>query len=76
MTYKKWTSTELDFIKDNAGLMTDDELAVKLTQMTSSNISVPMIRTQRRKLGVKKPRGRQAKNKAVTITSNIVDSIS
>lgn len=62
-TYKRWTAEEVDFIKNNHGLICDEELAVKLSQMTNQNITTAMIRRQRRKLKLSKPRGRPSKNK-------------
>jgi hypothetical protein len=44
------------------------ELAAKLSQMTGENISTAMIRRQRRKFGVVKPRGRKKKN--ISVQSN------
>lgn len=63
--YKKWSEAEQTFIKDNVGAYSDSELAAKLSQMTGENISTTMIRRQRRKFGVVKPRGRRKKNNAV-----------
>lgn len=60
--YKKWSDAEKTFIKDNISSFSDGELAVKLSQMTGENISTAMIRRQRRKFGVVKPRGRRKKN--------------
>lgn len=61
-TYKKWSNTEIQFIKDNISSFSDLELAQKLSQMTGENISCSMIRRQRRKVGVVKQRGRRRKN--------------
>lgn len=69
MNYRKWGQMELDFIKDNFGNISDNELAAKLSQMTNSSITTPMIRRQRRKLGIQKPRGRRPKVQA-TINNN------
>jgi hypothetical protein len=69
MTYKKWTNQDKEFIKDNFNSMSDDELALRLSQLTNSAISVSMIRTQRRKLGIKKNRGRLSKKSDITISS-------
>jgi hypothetical protein len=60
--YKKWTQTELQFLNDNILTSSDEELAVKLSQITGQNITYGMIRRQRRKLGVIKKRGRRPKN--------------
>lgn len=60
--YKKWSDAEKAFIKDNLSSYSDNELAAKLSQMTGENISTAMIRRQRRKIGIVKPRGRRKKN--------------
>lgn len=60
-TYKKWTSSEVDFIKNNHNSLSDEQLATKLSQMTGQNITTAMIRRQRRKLTIKKERGRPKK---------------
>lgn len=60
--YKRWNDAELQYIKDNLGSFSDLELAQKLSTMTGENITYGMIRRQRRKLGVNKPRGRKKKN--------------
>lgn len=59
--YKKWTESELNFVRDNHTTMNDLELSTKLSQMTGQNISTAMIRRQRRKLSIKKSRGRPKK---------------
>lgn len=61
-TYKRWNDAELQYIKDNLINFSDIELAQKLSTMTGENISYGMIRRQRRKLGVSKPRGRRKKS--------------
>jgi hypothetical protein len=60
--YKKWTESDLAFISNNQSLFSDDELAVKLSEMSNSPITTAMIRRQRRKLGIQKPKGRRPKN--------------
>jgi hypothetical protein len=65
--YKKWTSAETDFIKDNHALFNDEILAAKLSGMTGQNITTAMVRRQRRKLAIKKARGRPCKNKPVKV---------
>jgi hypothetical protein len=65
--YKKWTDAELIFIRDNISILSDGELANKLSQMTGQNISYGMIRRQRRKLGIQKKRGRRPKNKQLQL---------
>lgn len=65
-TYKKWSDAEKTFIRDNVSLLSDQELAEKLSNMTGETISIAMVRRQRRKFGVVKPRGRRAKNKSLS----------
>ena len=60
-TYKKWSDAEINFIRDNINILSDGELANKLSSMTGENVTYGMIRRQRRKLGVVKPRGRRKK---------------
>ncbi len=59
-TYKKWTKEEMDFISNNSKTMKDEEIASYLSKIDSTRqISVGMIRRQRRKLLISKPRGRR-----------------
>lgn len=67
-TYKKWNDAELQYIKDNLVSFSDQELSAKLSSMTGETITTSMVRRQRRKLGVNKPRGRRKK------VVNVVDS--
>lgn len=69
-TYKKWSDAEITFIRDNIGSMSDGELANKLSGMTGENITYGMVRRQRRKIGVVKPRGRRKKNQQPMGNSN------
>lgn len=63
--YKKWLQNELDFISNNQELMNDETLAAKLSEMTGQNVTKSMIRRQRRKLQIKKSRGRPRKIKPI-----------
>ena len=67
-TYKKWTAEEVDFIKNNYNIISDTELAVKLTEMLNQQITTSMIRRQRRKLEIIKPRGRPKKVENTEVT--------
>lgn len=61
-TYKKWTREELEFIANNSKTMKDEEIATYLNKIDGTReISVGMIRRQRRKLSIVKPRGRRKK---------------
>jgi hypothetical protein len=64
--YKKWTQSELEFIQNNQSTFSDQELAAKLTQICGQNVTMAMIRRQRRKLNIEKPKGRRPKNRTVT----------
>ena len=59
-TYKKWTKEELEFVANNAKTMKDEEIAQYLNKIDGSRvITVGMVRRQRRKLAIVKPRGRR-----------------
>lgn len=62
--YKKWTEAELSYIQDNHTVLCDESLAASLSKISGSTISTAMVRRQRRKLSLKKSRGRPSKNKA------------
>jgi len=68
-TYKKWTKEEMEFIANNSTTMKDEEIAAYLNKIDGSrSISVGMIRRQRRKLAIVKPRGRRPSVKINTTT--------
>jgi hypothetical protein len=73
--YKKWTSAELDFLSKNHTLLNDAELAAKLSKMSGENVTTAMVRRQRRKLSIKKSRGRPHKIKAVPTTIDDIASV-
>lgn len=60
MKYKKWKSEDLEFIKENFNIMSDIDIARKLSN-EDQKITVYMIRRQRRKIGANKTRGRPRK---------------
>jgi hypothetical protein len=60
-TYKKWSDAELGFVRDNISILSDEELANKLSSMTGENITTGMVRRQRRKMNIVKSRGRRKK---------------
>lgn len=74
-TYKKWSTAEIDFIKDNHAIIPDDELAVKISQMTNENVTTAMIRRQRRKLKLSKKRGRPTKNKQINTSVSVEPTV-
>ena len=59
--YKKWTDVEIDYIKQHHNTVADEDLAQKLSQLSSQSVTTAMIRRQRRKLHLSKPRGRPRK---------------
>jgi hypothetical protein len=63
--YKKWSEVEINFLRSNFEHMNDAELANKLSGMTGENITYGMVRRQRRKLSISKPRGRPKKIKPI-----------
>jgi hypothetical protein len=64
-TYKKWTESEIDFIKNNHASMPDEIIAAKLSEITNNAVTTAMVRRQRRKLQLKKSRGRPRKTTIV-----------
>jgi hypothetical protein len=65
-TYKKWNQEELNFISANSSSMKDEEIADYLNKLdTTRTISLGMIRRQRRKLSIVKPRGRKPSAKSI-----------
>ena len=67
-SYKKWNASEIQFIQENMGISTDDQIASKLSQITGQNITYGMVRRQRRKMGVIKKMGRPRKNRDVSVS--------
>lgn len=63
--YKKWTNTELDYIQNNHNLLCDEVLAAELSKISGNTISTAMVRRQRRKLSLKKSRGRPKKVRSI-----------
>jgi hypothetical protein len=72
--YKKWTSTEIDYIQSNHTLLCDEALASKLSQITGQNVTTAMVRRQRRKLALKKARGRPKKNKIIENNNSVISN--
>lgn len=56
--YKRWTKEELDYIRENYQKHKDKELAVMLSEKFGSEVTIDMLRRQRRNIGTKKNRGR------------------
>jgi len=60
-SYHKWGQQELEYLVNNHILLTDAEIATSLTSMLNEQITTAMVRRQRKKLAIKKPRGRRQK---------------
>lgn len=61
--YKKWSETELSYIKQHYSSFADKIIAKNLSDMTGENITSSMIRRQRRNLAIGKPKGRPKKER-------------
>lgn len=71
-TYKKWTKEEMEFIANNSKNMKDEEIAAYLNKIDGSrSITVGMVRRQRRKMSISKPRGRRPSVAKVSATENV-----
>ncbi len=68
--YKKWSSEELCYISENCNKMKDKELATLLSEKINEEITVDMIRRQRRKLQIRKKQGRHRKDKVKETTDS------
>ena len=55
---KKWTEEEKEFVRQNAGKLTDVQAAQKLSEIVGRDVSVHALRRVRQMLGLKKKRGR------------------
>jgi hypothetical protein len=60
-SYHKWTSQELEYLSNNHQNLTDSEMAKTLSGMVGVEITTAMIRRQRKKLSISKPKGRRKK---------------
>lgn len=56
--HRYWREEDVEFIRNNYNTMTDGVIAVTLSKITGSNISAAMVRQQRRRLKLEKPKGR------------------
>jgi hypothetical protein len=53
-----WSEAEIDFIKANAAIMKDTDIALTLTRLTGRNVTLYAVRHIRQSLGIKKRMGR------------------
>ena len=71
--YKKWSSEELCFITENCNKMKDKELATLLSEKSDCKVTVDMLRRQRRKLQIRKKRGRPYASRKTEVANEAVD---
>ena len=64
MKYKKWSDTELSYIKHHSADIPDKYIAQKMTEMGGTTITADMVRRQRRNLKIVQSKGRPRKYKA------------
>lgn len=57
-TYKRWSDSDLEFIRQNYEKLTDKDMSETLSRISGQNISISMVRRQRRKLQLGRRRGR------------------
>jgi hypothetical protein len=57
-----WNQSEIDFLVNNAGILTDAEIAEQLSQITGRKITRTACTQRRSRLGLKKLRGRKKNN--------------
>ena len=55
---KVWKEHERDFIRNNANILKDREIAVKLAKISGRTITEQAVRKQRQKMKIKKARVR------------------
>jgi len=60
--YKKWSKEDLCYISENCQKMKDRELAILLSKRGDCEITVDMLRRQRRNLKIRKSRGRPCRD--------------
>ncbi len=53
-----WSDEEKDFVRVNAGILTDSQIAKKLTEDTGRQVSLQAARKQRQKMKLRKCHGR------------------
>lgn len=53
-----WTEQETEFVRQNAGILTDKEGSERLSRITGRNVTLHSWRKQRQKIGISKMPGR------------------
>lgn len=53
-----WSDSEKEFVRQNAGLLKDEEIAASLSRLTGHAFTLYAVRKIRKQLGIHKQRGR------------------
>ena len=53
-----WSESERNFVRDNAGILTDKEGSEQLSRITGRMVTIHAWRKQRQKMGISKMPGR------------------
>jgi hypothetical protein len=54
----KWGLSEDQYIRNNASVMKDEQIAGNLSKLLGRSISIQAVRKRRQKLGIRKQKGR------------------
>ena len=55
---RKWSEKDLQYIRENAGILKDRELAAELTQRSGRPVTLGAVRKMRQRMGIEKKSGR------------------
>lgn len=55
---KSWSDSDREYIRANAGVLTDEVIAANLTRITGRSITLQAARKQRQLMGLRKRHGR------------------
>ena len=55
---KRWSHVEEQFVRQNAGKLTDEEMVEKMRKIFSREVSLPSLRKKRQRMKIKKEGGR------------------
>ena len=55
---RKWSEKDLQYIRENAGILKDRELAAELTNRSGRAVTLGAVRKMRQRMGIEKKSGR------------------
>ena len=55
---RKWSEKDLQYIRENAGILKDRELAAELTNRRGRAVTLGAVRKMRQRMGIEKKSGR------------------